>query len=94
LPPAEMTRMAEAIISSAFGSTSVGVAFNVMNKHVDWERDDLFHWEFDSVAAFLKARVTRHFGFRADYGLYEFTTFAWREPQRPAPVSKAEWWLR
>lgn len=94
LAPAEMTRMAQAIVLSAFNAVRAGIAFNVMNKHVDWERDDLFYWEFDSVAAFLKADVTRHFGFRADYGLYEFTAFAWRQPQRPQPLSKTDWWVR
>ena len=30
-----------------------GIAFNVMTKHVDWERDDLFHLPFDQLAEWL-----------------------------------------
>jgi hypothetical protein len=55
----------------------VGVAFNVMSKHVDWERDDLFHVPFDEIAAFLFANVTRNMVLRADYGLYEYTVYAY-----------------
>lgn len=94
LSPAEMTDLAKAIILAAFKAVRVGIAFNVMTKHVDWEREDLFYWEFDNLAAFLKANVTRHVSFRADYGLYEFTTFAWREPQRPQMISRPDWWVR
>ena len=27
-----------------------GLAFNAMSKHVDWERDDLFHLPYDTIA--------------------------------------------
>jgi hypothetical protein len=47
--------------------------------HLDWQRDDLFHVSFDSMAQFLTKRISRHFQFRQDYGLYEFTTYAYRE---------------
>jgi len=92
LPQQEMVRMAKSIITAAFRATTIGLAFNVMNKHVDWEREDLFHWEFDALAAFLKAELSRHFAFRADYGLYEYTTLVWHAPQRPQALGKAEWW--
>jgi SAM-dependent methyltransferase len=55
-----------------------GLAFNVMSKHVDWERDDLFHLPFDQVAAFLRAEISRNYVFRSDYGLYEYTTYVYR----------------
>lgn len=56
-----------------------GLAFNVMSHHVDWRREDLFHVPFDLLAEFLKARISRHFVFRADYGLYEYTAYVYRE---------------
>ena len=62
------------------------------SRHVDWERDELFHWGFDEVAEFLKRDVTRHMAFRADYGLYEFSAFAWRHPRRLPQGLGAEWW--
>jgi SAM-dependent methyltransferase len=55
-----------------------GLAFNVMSHHVDWERDDLFHLPFDRLAAFLRAEISRNYQFRADYGLYEYTTYVYR----------------
>jgi len=89
-----MTALAEALVTAAFRSARVGVAFNVMNAQVDWQRDDLFHWPFDQLAAFLKREVSSHYVIRADYGLYEYTCFVWRKPQRPAGLPAHEWWVR
>ncbi len=92
IPRAQMVAMAEALVQATFAAARHGIAFNAMSRHVDWERDDLFHWGFDEVAAFLTRDVTRHIALRADYGLYEFTAFAWRSPQRPAILPTSEWW--
>ncbi|KUG09614.1 class I SAM-dependent methyltransferase [Solirubrum puertoriconensis] len=59
-----------------------GMAFNAMTKQVDWERDDLFHLPMDTLAAFLKKELTRHFTFRHDYGLFEYTSYLFREPNQ------------
>lgn len=66
------------LVGLAFEHCSVGVAFNVMSKHVDWEREDLFHVPFDDLAAMLRKHVGRNFLFRSDYGLYEYTTYVYR----------------
>jgi SAM-dependent methyltransferase len=89
-----MVDMARELATAAFKAVRHGIAFNAMSRHVDWEREDLFHWGFDEVAAFLKRDVTRHVRFRADYGLYEFTAFAWHHPLRPEPCARADWWRR
>ena len=59
-----------------------GLAFNVISKHVDWERDDLFHLPCDALIAFLKAELSRHCVVRHDYGLFEYTTYVYREANR------------
>jgi SAM-dependent methyltransferase len=92
IPRERMVAMAEALVSAAYRAARYGVAFNAMSRHVDWERDDLFHWGFDEVAAFLKRDLTPNVAFRADYGLYEFTAFAWRNPKRAPQSAGAEWW--
>jgi len=69
------------LLPRVFLHTRIGLAFNVMSHHVDWQRDDLFHVPYDLLAAFLKANLSRHFAFRADYGLYEYTTYVYREPR-------------
>ncbi|MGB1129426.1 MAG: class I SAM-dependent methyltransferase [Haloferula sp.] len=73
----------EAMLAAVFSKCRVGMAFNVMSKHVDWEREDLFHVPFDTMAALLKARLTRHVSFRFDYGLYEYTVYAYHHPTIP-----------
>jgi dTDP-4-amino-4,6-dideoxygalactose transaminase len=57
-----------------------GIAFNVMSKIVDWERDDLFHLAMDDAARFLHELAGRRVRFRADYGLFEYTAFAYKSP--------------
>jgi SAM-dependent methyltransferase len=73
----EMFDFMSRTVTRVFSLVEVGIAFNVMSKHVDWERDDLFHVPFDEVAAFLIANVTRNIVLRADYGLYEYTVYAY-----------------
>jgi dTDP-4-amino-4,6-dideoxygalactose transaminase/SAM-dependent methyltransferase len=55
-----------------------GLAFNVMSKVVDWERDDLFHLPLDDAARLLHRLAGRRIRFRADYGLYEYTAYAYK----------------
>lgn len=59
-----------------------GIAFNVMSKVVDWERDDLFHVPMDDLARLLFGLAGRHVMIRADYGLYEYTAYAFRDSAR------------
>jgi SAM-dependent methyltransferase len=84
LSDGDMTAYAQRLIAAAFAGARKAIAFNVMSTHVDWRRDDLFHWSYDAVAAFLTTQVSRHFIFRADYGLYEYTVYVFRAPQRGA----------
>jgi SAM-dependent methyltransferase len=76
----EMWDFARGLVEVAYGKAKTGLAFNVMSTHVDWERDDLFHVPFDEMARFVRSRLSRHYRFRADYGLHEYTCFVYREP--------------
>jgi hypothetical protein len=66
------------LITLMFSKTQRGLAFNVMSKAVDWERDDLFHLSADVLINFLTKNLTRNFVIRNDYGLYEYTTYIYR----------------
>lgn len=74
----EMFAFLRAVVERLWRNTRKGLAFNVMSKHVDWEREDLFHLPFDDLAGWLVSSVSRHFNIRADYGLYEYTTYVYR----------------
>ena len=69
------------LVRRVFAKARKGIAFNVMSKQVDWEREDLFHLPFDMLASFLAREVSRHFVIRHDYGLYEYTTYVYRDPR-------------
>jgi SAM-dependent methyltransferase len=75
---AEMTDYMVRMLRLAFTHCRRGIAFNVMSKHVDWERDDLFHVPFDEMADLLQANLNRNYVFRADYGLYEYTVYVYK----------------
>lgn len=74
----EMLAYFEAMLVEVFQKARIGIAFNVMSKHVDWERDDLFHLPLDTLAGFLFKQLSRRFLIRNDYGLYEYTTYVYR----------------
>lgn len=61
-----------------FQSAKHGIAFNVMTKYLDWERDDLFHLGFDELASFLSDKLGRNFVIKHDYGGYEYTVHVYK----------------
>jgi SAM-dependent methyltransferase len=77
-----MWRYVQAVLRRIWPHVRCGLAFNVMSKQVDWERDDLFHLPCDMLMAFLKEHLSRHCVIRQDYGLFEYTTYVYREPNR------------
>jgi SAM-dependent methyltransferase len=74
----EMFAYMRALVGRVWEHTTAGMAFNVMSKHVDWEREDLFHLPFDELAGWLVSSIGRNFAIRADYGLHEYTTYVYR----------------
>jgi ubiquinone/menaquinone biosynthesis C-methylase UbiE len=77
---AEMLYYFKDIVRVAFPKVRKGLAFNVMSKAVDWERDDLFHVPIDPLIDFLATEISRHIVIRNDYGLYEYTVYVYRDP--------------
>lgn len=75
----EMFGFVQQILSLLYSRCRVGLAFNAMSKQVDWERDDLFHLPLDRMAEFVCRDLSRHFVIRNDYGLYEYTTYVYRD---------------
>jgi SAM-dependent methyltransferase len=75
---AEMSTFFQRMLATAYEFARKGVAFNVMSKHVDWERSDLFHLPFDEMASFVTSKLTRDFVIRNDYGLFEYTVYLYR----------------
>lgn len=80
LPQEKMFEFTCRMLEQAFRIARRGIAFNLMSKHVDWERDDLFHLPYDQIAGFVVGSLSRHHLIRADYGLYEYTVYVYRDP--------------
>lgn len=77
---ADMLAFAQNLLVSVFASCSKGVAVNFMTKHVDWEKERLFHYPLDEAMAFFKKHLSRHVVLRHDYGLWEYTAYILRDP--------------
>lgn len=77
---AEMWSFFESTIRRVWPYVRRAIAFNVMSKIVDWERADLFHVAMDDTARLLHEIAGRNVSLRADYGLYEYTAYARRDP--------------
>jgi SAM-dependent methyltransferase len=75
----EMFSYLKAVLRRTFPLVRIGLAFNVMSQHVDWQRDELFHLPFDLIADFLTQELSRNIVFRSDYGLYEYTTYVFTQ---------------
>jgi SAM-dependent methyltransferase len=74
----EMLDYFKKMLSVIFPQCKRGMAFNVMSKHVDWEREDLFHLPLEELSTFLVKCVSRNFVIRNDYGLYEYTVYVYK----------------
>lgn len=74
----EMFAYFKGTILKIFPYATTGIAFNVMSKHVDWERDDLFHLPLDLLADFLTKNISRNYVIRNDYGRYAYTAYVYR----------------
>jgi SAM-dependent methyltransferase len=75
----EMKMYFEKVLKRAFEICNRGIAFNVMSKDVDWERDDLFHLPLGELSSFLTKDLSRKYVVRNDYGLYEYTTYVYKD---------------
>jgi SAM-dependent methyltransferase len=80
VPEESMLHYWQQLLSVVFKHCRRGMAFNVMSRLVDWQRDDLFHLSFDAMAHYVGQALSRHFVVRHDYGAYEYTTYVYRSP--------------
>ncbi|PWJ20216.1 class I SAM-dependent methyltransferase [Jannaschia seohaensis] len=88
----EMLRdLAQTTLMAVWPSVTGGLAFNSISKHVDWERDDLFHWPLDEIMAFCKRDLSRHVSFKLDYGLWEVSTLVRKAPAAQTDIVPSRW---
>ncbi len=83
--------LAQSTLSAVWPAVNHGLSFNSMSKHVDWEREDLFHWPLDDIMAFCKDHLSRHTAFNLDYGLWEVSTLVRKEPRACLSKTPAQW---
>ena len=82
VPYDDMMEYFKSMLIRAFELCKKGIAFNVMSKNVDWERDDLFHLPLSDLSSFITGNLSRRFVIRNDYGLYEYTTYVYKDADK------------
>lgn len=78
----EMLDYFQKLVTKVYERCNYGIAFNVMSKDVDWEREDLFHLPLNVLSRFLTKNITRDFIIRHDYGLYEYTVYVYKRERK------------
>jgi len=79
----EMVAQWQQLVTAAMAHTRVGVVFNTSSAYVDWLRDDLFHAPVSLLTDFVARSPCPYLVVRHDYGLYETSVYAYREPAIP-----------
>jgi len=74
----EMMSFFKSALIELWSKCNKGIAFNVMSKNVDWEREDLFHVSMDELSLWLSKNLSRNIVMRQDYGLYEYTVYVYK----------------
>ncbi len=77
---AGMWRFMESAVANMWKMARVGIAFNVMSAVVNRQREDLFHVPGDALLEMLYPMAGRRVILRADYDLYEYTAYVYRQP--------------
>lgn len=78
IPKEQMFEYVQETLINTFKVVKVGLAVNFLSTHVDWQREDLFHLEFDKLAGFIYKNLSKKLVIRQDYGLYEYTSYVYR----------------
>jgi SAM-dependent methyltransferase len=87
----DAVELVQSTLKAVWPSVRLGLGFNSMSKHVDWERDDLFHWPLDDIMAFCKQNLSRHVSLHLDYGLWEVSTIVRKSPRSRGSRVPANW---
>lgn len=86
-----MKEYAEKALLKLWEMTRSCLIFNAMSIHVDWKRDDLFHWPLDDVVDFARKNMSRFIDIAGSYGLWEHMFRVWRSPQRMPMIVPRTW---
>ncbi len=87
-----MTRLMTETLASTWPSVKDYLAYNVMSKHLDWERPDLFHYPIDAAVSFAHSTLkTRNVRIKHDYGLYEYSCLLFRHPNLSPETVPPAW---
>jgi SAM-dependent methyltransferase len=72
----DMNRFAQNLIKKMFHSAKIGIAFNMMSTHVNFQKDNLFYKNPTELIAWCMSELTPHLVLNSAYELwYEYTVY-------------------
>lgn len=71
--------LVESTLRSMFRASRIGIAFNLMSDHVDYQSDVLFYSNPAAMLKFCLDEFGQHVVLRHDYPLHEYTVYVYRE---------------
>jgi SAM-dependent methyltransferase len=75
----KMDSFFEEVIQGLWSKVNFGLAFNTMDLiKVDYTRDDLYYKGYSDIGELMKKMSCKNYVIRQNYGLYEFTTYAYK----------------
>ena len=75
----EMNVYAQELIASMFSSANKGIAFNLMNTHVNFQSENLYYRNPIELLGWCTSELTPHLIFDSSYRLwYEYTIFLYK----------------
>ena len=80
VPHDRMVRFAERVVSRMFARCRVGIVFNALSTHVNFEDPALFYWDPAEVLAMAVGALSRHVTIHHDLTLYEYFCVVRRVP--------------
>ena len=76
----EMNHFANKLIKKMFKHCKIGIAFNIMSTHVNFQKDNLYYRNPAELMAWCMSELTPHVKFDCSYGLiYEYTVFLYKK---------------
>jgi len=64
------------ILKASYSMSRRGMAFDFLSSYVDFQQEDLFHYEPEKIFAYCKC-LTKRVSLRHDYPLFEFAIYAY-----------------
>ena len=73
-----MLEYMQELVSKMYSISRIGISFNIMSLYSNYQVDNLFYMNPQDVIEYVGRNFSSHFTIDQSYGLYEFTTYVYK----------------